>query len=126
MQRKFMILGTLMAMLSVAIGAFGAHMLEPIVGKSAVEVYETGVQYQMMHALGLILIAFAAGSWGDSRRLNFAGWLLFVGIILFSGSLYALTISGVKILGAITPIGGVAFIIGWLLFMIEAYSRKKQ
>lgn len=126
MQRKFIILGTLMAMLSVVIGAFGAHMLEPIVGESAMKVYETGVQYHMVHALGIILVAFAAGFWGDSRKLAWAGWLLFAGIILFSGSLYVLAITGVKILGAITPVGGVAFIIGWIFFMAEAISRKKS
>ncbi|MGN7358188.1 DUF423 domain-containing protein [Paenibacillus sp. SAF-054] len=125
MQRKFMMIGALMAMLSVAIGAFGAHLLEPIVGESSIKVYETGVQYHMIHALGILLIAIIAGIWGDSRRLAWAGWLLFAGIILFSGSLYALTITGVKPLGIITPFGGVAFIAGWICLMAEAISRKK-
>lgn len=125
MQRKFMIIGALMAMLSVAIGAFGAHLLEPIVGESSMKVYETGVQYHMIHALGILLIAIVAGLWGDSRRLAWAGWLLFVGIILFSGSLYVLTITGIKPLGIITPFGGVAFIAGWICLMAEAFSRKK-
>lgn len=125
MQRKFMIIGALMAMLSVAIGAFGAHLLEPIVGESSMKVYETGVQYHMIHALGILLIAIVAGLWGDSRRLEWAGWLLFVGIILFSGSLYVLTITGIKPLGIITPFGGVAFIAGWICLMAEAFSLKK-
>lgn len=126
MQRKFMIIGAIMAMLSVAIGAFGAHMLEPIVGEDAMKVYETGVQYHMAHALGIILIAIAAGIWGDSRKLAWAGWLLFAGIILFSGSLYVLTVTGIKLLGAITPIGGVAFIAGWICLIADAASRKKR
>ena len=120
-----MIIGALMAMLSVAIGAFGAHLLEPIVGESSMKVYETGVQYHMIHALGILLIAIVAGLWGDSRRLEWAGWLLFVGIILFSGSLYVLTITGIKPLGIITPFGGVAFIAGWICLMAEAFSLKK-
>ncbi|MDR0269127.1 DUF423 domain-containing protein [Paenibacillus sp.] len=126
MQRKFMLIGALMAMLSVAIGAFGAHMLGPIVGESAMKVYETGVQYHMAHALGMILIALTAGVWGDSRKLAWAGWLLFAGIILFSGSLYLLTVTGVKALGIITPFGGVAFIAGWICLMAEAMTRKKK
>lgn len=125
MQRTFIRLGAIMAMLSVAIGAFGAHLLEPTIGAEAMETYETGVQYHMMHALGIILVAIAAGQWGDSRRLKWAGWLLFAGIIIFSGSLYVLSISGIKMLGAITPIGGVSFIVGWLLLVLEASSRPK-
>ncbi|WP_136604135.1 DUF423 domain-containing protein [Paenibacillus dokdonensis] len=126
MQRKFMIIGALMAMLSVAIGAFGAHLLEPIVGESSMKVYETGVQYHMVHALGIIFVAVAAGFWGDSRKLAWAGWLLFAGIILFSGSLYLLAITGIKPLGIITPFGGVAFMIGWICLMAEAISKKKK
>ncbi|GIP27887.1 UPF0382 membrane protein YwdK [Paenibacillus sp. J23TS9] len=126
MQRKFMIIGSLMAMLSVVIGAFGAHLLEPIIGESSMKVYETGVQYHMVHALGIIFVAIAAGFWGDSRKLAWAGWLLFAGIILFSGSLYLLAITGIKPLGIITPFGGVAFIIGWICLMAEAISKKKK
>ncbi|OZB96447.1 DUF423 domain-containing protein [Paenibacillus sp. XY044] len=125
MQRKFILTGALMAMLSVVIGAFGAHMLEPIVGESAMKVYETGVQYHMAHALGILLIGIVAGLWGDSRKLAWAGWLLLAGIILFSGSLYVLAITGIKILGAITPLGGVAFIIGWICLIAEAVSRRQ-
>lgn len=125
MQRKFMIIGALMAMLSVAIGAFGAHMIKQSVGETAMKVYETGVQYHMVHALGILLIALAAGLWGDSRKLAWAGWLLLAGIILFSGSLYLLTITGIKSLGIITPFGGVAFIAGWICLMAEAITRKK-
>lgn len=83
MQRKFMIIGAIMAMLSVAIGAFGAHLLEPIVGEDAMKVYETGVQYHMAHALGIILIAIAAGIWGIRENWPGRSWLLFAGIILF-------------------------------------------
>jgi uncharacterized membrane protein YgdD (TMEM256/DUF423 family) len=124
MQRTYLAWGALLAMLSVAVGAFGAHLLEPIIGADAIQVYETGVQYHMMHALGLILIAILAGQWGESARLRWSGRLLLAGIILFSGSLYVLSITGITILGAITPLGGICFLTGWLLLAIEGFVRK--
>lgn len=126
MQRVFTAWGALLAMLSVAIGAFGAHILKSTLSESSMAVYETGVQYHMMHALGILIVGLAAGHWGESRRLRWTGGLLIAGIVLFSGSLYVLSISGIKVLGAITPIGGVCFIVGWLLFAMEAFSRKKS
>ncbi|NGM83026.1 DUF423 domain-containing protein [Paenibacillus sp. 7124] len=125
MQRTFITWGALLAMLAVAVGAFGAHILKASLDESAMAVYETGVHYHMMHALGLLIVGFAAGQWGESGRLRWSGWLLIAGIILFSGSLYALSISGIKVLGAITPLGGVCFIAGWLLLALEGWSRKK-
>ncbi|UQZ35856.1 DUF423 domain-containing protein [Paenibacillus sp. PK3_47] len=124
MQRRFMVWGAVLAMLSVGIGAFGAHMLESVLSEHYMQVYETGVQYHMVHALGLMIIALVAGQWGESRRLRWAGNLIILGIILFSGSLYVLSISGIKVLGAITPLGGVAFIAGWICLAVEAFSRK--
>lgn len=124
MQRRFMAWGALLAMLSVGIGAFGAHMLKTVISDEHLQVYETGVHYHMVHALGLILIALVAGQWGESTRLRWAGRLLIAGIILFSGSLYVLSITGISILGAITPLGGVCFIAGWICLAWEAFSRK--
>lgn len=126
MQRKLMTWGALLAMLAVAVGAFGAHILKSSLGESSMTVYETGVQYHMAHALGILIIGLTAGQWGESKRLGLAGNLLIAGVILFSGSLYALSISGIKVLGAITPLGGVCFIAGWLLFALEAWSRAKS
>ncbi|BCG58430.1 DUF423 domain-containing protein [Paenibacillus sp. URB8-2] len=125
MQRTFMTWGALLAMLAVAVGAFGAHILRASLDERALAVYETGVQYHMMHALGLLIVGLAAGQWGESGRLRWSGGLLLAGIVLFSGSLYALSISGIKVLGAITPLGGVCFIAGWLLFALEGWSRRK-
>ncbi|MNI85430.1 hypothetical protein D3C73_1424250 [compost metagenome] len=89
------------------------------------QVYETGVHYHMVHALGLLLIGILAGQWGENARLRWAGVLLIAGTVLFSGSLYVLSITGIKVLGAITPVGGVCFIAGWLCLALEAFSRKR-
>lgn len=124
MRRTFMLWGAVLAMLAVAIGAFGAHLLEPVIGTDRMAVYETGVQYHMMHALGLMAIALAAGSHGDSRRLLWSGRLLAAGTLLFSGSLYVLAVTDISVLGAITPLGGVCFIAGWLCLVFEAASWK--
>ncbi|KGP80796.1 DUF423 domain-containing protein [Paenibacillus sp. UMB7766-LJ446] len=126
MQRKWMMMGAVLTMLSVAIGAFGAHMLKESIGADAIAVYETGVQYHMIHAIGLLIIGLTAGQLGPSTKLKWAARLLFIGIIVFSGSLYVLSISGIKILGAITPIGGVAFIVGWLLLAMDVWQRGKD
>lgn len=126
MQRKWMMMGAVLMMLSVAIGAFGAHMLKESIGADAIAVYETGVQYHMIHAIGLLIIGLTAGQLGPSTKLKWAARLLFIGIIVFSGSLYVLSISGIKILGAITPIGGVAFIVGWLLLAMDVWQRGKD
>ena len=116
----FVLLGSLNAFLSVALGAFGAHALKNKLSAAELAVYQTGVQYHMAHALGLILIALAADKLGGGALVTASGWSIFAGIVLFSGSLYALSLSGIKILGAITPLGGIAFLIGWLLLVISA------
>lgn len=125
MERRLVGWGAVLAMLSVGIGAFGSHILKPIISEDYLKVYETGVQYHMAHALALVLIGLAAGQWGDSPRLRWAGRLLGAGILLFSGSLYVLSTSGIKILGAITPLGGVCFLAGWICFALEAFARKR-
>ncbi|MBE7679623.1 MULTISPECIES: DUF423 domain-containing protein [Paenibacillus] len=126
MQRVWMTVGAVMTMLSVAIGAFGAHMLKEKIGADAIAVYETGVQYHMIHAVALLIVGLTAGQLGVSSKLKWAARLLFIGIIVFSGSLYVLSITGIKVLGAITPIGGVAFIAGWLLFALDVWQRGKE
>jgi uncharacterized membrane protein YgdD (TMEM256/DUF423 family) len=118
--------GTLLMALSVGIGAFGAHLLEPRIGKEAIDVYETGVHYHMIHGLALLMVGLTSGQIGESRKLYWAGCLFILGIILFSGSLYILSISGIKILGAITPIGGVAFIAGWIFFLLAIVQTKNK
>ncbi len=120
MGKLFVIIGAACALLSVAFGAFGAHGLKNKLSAHYMEIFQTGVHYQMMHALGLILVGILAATWlnNGSALLNWAGWLMFFGIILFSGSLYILSLTQVSVLGAITPIGGVAFLVSWLLIII--------
>lgn len=120
MFKMFLLLGSLNAFLSIALGAFGAHALKPILG-DRLSVYHTGVQYQMMHALALILVAFLAEKWPNSSLIGWAGWLMLVGIILFSGSLYGLSITKLSVFGPITPLGGLAFLAGWVMLMIAAW-----
>ena len=111
--RRFFALGATFAMLGVAAGAFGAHALRGRLSPEMLAVFETGVRYQLVHALALLAVAWAATRW-DSPAIAAAGWLFAVGIVLFSGSLYALCITGARGLGAVTPLGGLAFIAGWL------------
>lgn len=112
MTRVFWVLGCGFALLAVAAGAFGAHALRMRLAPEQLAVFETGARYQMYHALALLAVA-----WANSARpapaVTAAGWLFTVGIVVFSGSLYLLTLTGVRWLGAITPIGGVAFLAGW-------------
>lgn len=112
--RLFFALGSALAGLAVLFGAFGAHALRASLSAEDLATFEIGVRYQMYHALALIVVSWAIGRW-DSGALTAAGWLFLVGIIVFSGSLYALVLSGQRWLGAVTPIGGVALIAGWAL-----------
>ncbi|EGL13382.1 MULTISPECIES: DUF423 domain-containing protein [Paenibacillus] len=121
MMRLFMMLGSINMFLAVALGAFGAHMLKTKISADMLAVYQTGVQYHMIHAVGLIAIGLAADRLTQNQSLvNASGWAILIGIILFSGSLYVLSLSGIKVLGAITPFGGVAFLAGWVMLAIAA------
>ncbi|MEC2323274.1 DUF423 domain-containing protein [Lederbergia lenta] len=121
--KLFIIFGAINAFLAVGLGAFGAHALEGKLEPKYLEVWKTGVMYQMFHALGLIAICILSGNVSASSLLTTSGWFMLSGIILFSGSLYVLSTSGIKILGAITPLGGVAFLISWVLLIIFAVKH---
>lgn len=113
MDRVFFIIGSLSAGLGVAAGAFGAHALRARLTAELLSVFETGVRYHLIHALALLAAAWAATRWPEAA-VNTAGWLFVAGTLLFSGSLYGLSLSGLRALGAVTPLGGIAFIAGWL------------
>jgi uncharacterized membrane protein YgdD (TMEM256/DUF423 family) len=119
MDKTFLLLGAVAAFLAVAFGAFGAHGLRGRLTPEMLAVFQTGVQYHMYHALGLILVAGIMGRM-SGWLVQTAGWCFVAGIVLFSGSLYLLAITGVTILGAITPIGGLFFLIGWAFLAFAA------
>lgn len=121
---RFFALGALFAMVAVAAGAFGAHGLRARVDPAMLAVFETGARYQMYHALGLLAVAWAAAV-APGRLASAAGWLFVAGILVFSGSLYALVLTGVRALGAITPLGGVAFIAGWACLAAWAFRAAR-
>ncbi len=113
-------IGSINMLIAVGLGAFGAHGLQGKLTERMLEIYQTGVHYQMVHAIGILIIAIVADRLANPAMLTWAGWAMFLGIVFFSGSLYILSISGVKILGAITPIGGVFFMVGWVLLALAA------
>ena len=118
--RVFFALGAVSAFIAVAAGAFGAHALKSRLTPEMLGVFEVGVRYQMYHALALIACAWAATKW-PGALVTASGWLFVVGTIIFSGSLYALSLSGIRWLGAITPVGGVALLAGWLCLAAAAW-----
>jgi uncharacterized membrane protein YgdD (TMEM256/DUF423 family) len=124
MERIFFILGTLLGALSVALGAFGAHALRDRIEAGLLANYQTGVSYMFYHALALFVVVLALTRWPGSNQPVWAGWLFVVGIVFFSGSLFLMAFTGQRWLGAVTPIGGVAFIAGWLLLAWGAWQAK--
>lgn len=119
MERIFVILGALSAAIGVGAGAFGAHALRARLEPRMLEVFETGARYQMYHAVALVLVGWAASRWPGSLTTA-SGWLMVAGTVFFSGSLYAMALTDIRALGAITPLGGVCFIAGWLCLTVAA------
>ncbi|MBL8258352.1 MAG: DUF423 domain-containing protein [Candidatus Competibacteraceae bacterium] len=116
--KLLLILGGIAVFLAVAMGAFGAHGLKKILAPELMATYETAVQYHFYHALGLLVVGLSVLHWPSATLLRWAGILMAAGLLLFSGSLYALSLTGLRWLGAVTPIGGLAFLGAWLLFVI--------
>ena len=113
-------MGSLFMLLGIALGAFGAHGLKHILSPEMKQVYETGVQYQIYHALALFIVAGLVAR-NSSRWASWSGYFFIAGILLFSGSLYALSLSGIKKIGWITPVGGLSFIAGWAFLLFSTY-----
>ena len=119
----FVLLGSVSALVGVALGAFGDHGLKSRVTAEMLAVWQTGVQYHLIHALGLLLIGILCHLLPGAGLVRSAGWFLLGGTVLFSGSLYVMVLSGVRALGMITPLGGVAFLVGWLLLAVAAWQQ---
>jgi uncharacterized membrane protein YgdD (TMEM256/DUF423 family) len=119
LDRVFFALGAASAFIAVAAGAFGAHALKARLTPEMLGIFEVGVRYQMYHALGLIACAWAVSKWPGNLAAA-SGWLFVAGTLVFSGTLYALALTGVRWLGAITPLGGLAFLAGWLCLAAAA------
>ncbi len=124
MPKTFLILGALNTFLCIALGAFGAHSLKKVLSADMIAVYHTGVQYHFYHAFGIIIIGILLLHFPRSRFLAISGWLMMIGIILFSLSLYALSLTGTRGLGMITPFGGVSFLAAWALLAYAIWKEK--
>ncbi len=123
MDKTFLLWGAIFGGLAVALGAFGAHALAGKLSANDLSTFETAVRYQFYHALALLAVAAVLGRWPQASAAVLAGWLFVVGVVIFSGSLYVLVFSGVRWLGAITPIGGVAMIAGWVSLAVAAWRN---
>src|SRR6478735_11596842 len=119
MDRTFLLIGAIEGFIGVALGAFGAHALRSRLSPEMLAVFETGVRYQMYHAFAVLIVALATARF-DGWLVRAAGWSFTAGIVLFSGSLYALALTGITTFGAITPLGGLAFLAGWALLVAVA------
>ena len=123
-ERLFVILGSASAFIGVGAGAFGAHALKARLTPDLLAVFDTGARYPMIHALGLLAVAWACARW-PGRPARAAGWCFVAGTVMFSGSLYALALTGMRGLGAVTPFGGVAFLVGWALLAWSAWREPR-
>ena len=120
MERVFFTIGALFAFAGVAAGAFGAHSLNGRISNEMLLVFEVGVRYQMYHAFALIAAAWVHATWPSALATS-GGWFFVAGILLFSGSLYLISLSGLRWLGAITPLGGAAFLVGWMCLAMAVW-----
>lgn len=123
MAKTLLMVAAISGLLAVVIGAFGAHGLKGRITTDLMAIFQTGVQYHFYHTLALLLVGILMLQFPQISLLKWSGWLFIAGIVIFSGSLYALAITDIKWLGAITPIGGVAFIAGWLTMAIAIYNH---
>lgn len=122
MSKLFLILGSINAAAAVTMGAFGAHSLKTKLSQDMLSVFQTAVQYHFYHSLGLLIVGLLAIYLKPEKHIKIAGWMMFMGIILFSGSLYLLSITGIRWLGIITPFGGIAFILSWIFIAVAVWK----
>ncbi|AFW95686.1 MAG: hypothetical protein AN485_08655 [Anabaena sp. MDT14b] len=125
MTQFFLTIAAIFGGLSVAGGAFGAHALREKISERSLEIFDTGARYQMYHALALLLVAMLMSrSENPPRTLLVSGWLFIIGVVIFSGSLYALSLTGIKSLGAVAPLGGLALMLGWAALAVAGATIK--
>lgn len=124
MSKKFLLLGALNVLIGIALGAFGAHGLKHSLTSDMLAVFHTGVQYHFYHAFGLIVIGLLLFHYPKSRLIPVSGWLMLTGIVLFSFSLYVLSITGARALAMITPFGGISFLSAWGLLIYAIWKEK--
>lgn len=124
---RYVTIGGIFALLSIAFGAFGAHALEDKLSMQALETFHTGVQYQMYHGIALVLTALLSKQASlDQKRLHWAGVFFVIGVVLFSGSLYMVSLAGISKFGIVAPFGGVSMMLGWLLLILSIRKHSKQ
>ncbi|MFT5691338.1 MAG: uncharacterized membrane protein YgdD (TMEM256/DUF423 family) [Oceanicoccus sp.] len=124
--KTFLMIAAICGIFAVIIGAFGAHGLKHRLTVELMGVYQTAVQYHFYHSLALLAVGMLLLQYPNASAFQWSGWLMFAGLIIFSGSLYVLALTGIKWMGAITPIGGVAFIAGWLALAIGVYLNINE
>lgn len=124
MTKMYLLIGALNGLLAVALGAFGAHGLKQRLSPDLLAVFQTGVQYHFYHTLALLLVAALMLHWPQNTALRWSALLFCIGMLVFSGSLYVLSISGVRWLGAITPFGGLAFLAGWVALVVAIWKAE--
>lgn len=124
MPKTFLILGAINVFLCIALGAFGAHGLKKILSADMLVVYQTGIQYHFYHAFGILIIGLLLLHFPKSKLIPISGWLMMVGIVLFSLSLYTLSLTEIRGLGMITPFGGVSFLSAWIFLVVAIWKEK--
>ncbi len=122
--KQFIIIAGISGFLAVALGAFGAHFIKNRLTEDMFAIYQTGVQYHFYHTLALLCVGVLAFWMPDVAALKWSAWLFIGGMVIFSGSLYALSLSGMRVLGAVTPIGGLAFLGGWIMLIIALLKQS--
>ena len=124
MVKQFLVISGIGMFLGVALGAFGAHGLKQKISQEMLNIWNTAVLYHMLHCLGLAIVALSFKLFGDTHWFLWSGWALIIGMIIFSGSLYVLALTGIRWLGAITPFGGLSLLAGWGLFVLALYKSN--
>ena len=124
MPKTFLLLGAINTFLCIALGAFGAHGLKNILSSEMLAIFHTGVQYHLYHALGLLFIGLLLSNYAKSRLIALSGWFMLLGIVLFSVSLYLLSLTEIHAFGMITPFGGVSFLIAWAVLVVALWKEK--